>query len=63
LQVSVNIESREYNNRWYTDVRAWKIDRVAGDDPPPGLMPDDIPNEMPPPDLASEEEATDDLPF
>lgn len=23
---SVNIESREFNERWYTDVRVWKID-------------------------------------
>ena len=23
--VSVNIESREYNGRWYTDVREWRI--------------------------------------
>ena len=27
LIVSVNIESREFNGRWYTDVRAWKIQR------------------------------------
>lgn len=27
LRFSLNIESREYNNRWYTDVRAWRIDR------------------------------------
>tara|TARA_R110000772_G_scaffold67579_2_gene150057 strand:+ start:23971 stop:24294 length:324 start_codon:yes stop_codon:yes gene_type:complete len=25
VDVSVNIESREYNSRWYTDVKAWKI--------------------------------------
>ncbi len=29
--VSVNIESREYNERWYTDVRAWRV--VAKDAP------------------------------
>ncbi len=23
--VSINIESREYNGRWYTDVRAWRV--------------------------------------
>ena len=23
--VSVNIESREYNGRWYTDIRAWRV--------------------------------------
>ena len=26
LTVSINLESREYNNRWYTEVRAWKFD-------------------------------------
>jgi hypothetical protein len=25
ITASINIESREYNGRWYTDVRAWKI--------------------------------------
>ena len=27
LKISVNIESREFNGRWYTDVRAWRIER------------------------------------
>lgn len=25
IEVSINLESREYNERWYTEVRAWKI--------------------------------------
>lgn len=25
LSISFDIESREYNGRWYTDVKAWKI--------------------------------------
>ncbi len=25
LEVSIDIESREYNERWYTDVKAWKV--------------------------------------
>lgn len=29
LNISVNIESREFNGRWYTDVRAWRIQREA----------------------------------
>lgn len=29
VKVSFNIESREYNERWYTDVRAWRIERAA----------------------------------
>lgn len=28
LIVSIDIESREFNGRWYTDVRAWKVDRA-----------------------------------
>jgi hypothetical protein len=26
IKVAVNAESREYNGKWYTDLRAWKID-------------------------------------
>jgi uncharacterized protein DUF3127 len=25
IEVSFDIESREYNGRWYTDVKAWKV--------------------------------------
>ncbi len=27
LTVSINIASREYNERWYTDVTAWRVER------------------------------------
>ncbi len=30
LKVAVNIESREYNSRWYTDIKAWKIEPIGG---------------------------------
>ena len=30
VKVSFNVESREYNERWYTDLRAWKIETVTG---------------------------------
>lgn len=29
IKVSFNIESREYNQRWYTDIRAWKIEKLS----------------------------------
>ena len=29
LRIDFDIESREYNGRWYTDVKAWKIE-LAG---------------------------------
>ena len=31
LTVSVDLESREYNGRWYTDVKAWKVSRDGAD--------------------------------
>lgn len=39
LTVSVNIESREFNDRWYTDVKMWKAEKVGSSNdsqaPPP----------------------------
>ena len=29
VKVSFNLGSREYNGRWYTDVRVWRIEPVA----------------------------------
>lgn len=54
LKIDFDIESREYNSRWYTDVKAWKVEAVgsnsnSNDFPPPDLEPitsngnDDIP--------------------
>lgn len=28
MQIDFDIESREYNNKWYTDIKAWKIELV-----------------------------------
>jgi hypothetical protein len=30
LKVSLNLESREYNDRWYTEARAWRIEPGDG---------------------------------
>jgi len=30
IKVHFNLESREYNGRWYTDVKAWKIEPGDG---------------------------------
>ena len=29
VSISINIESREYNGRWYTNVNAWRINPTA----------------------------------
>jgi hypothetical protein len=36
LTASIDIQSREYNGRWYTDVKAWRVERTdEGDGAPP----------------------------
>lgn len=61
---SVNVESREFNGRWYTDVKAWKIDKqgassgFSGEEPPPFM--DSLPPLDEPLSPAGED---DDLPF
>jgi hypothetical protein len=30
LKVTFSVESREYNERWYTDLRAFRIDQMTG---------------------------------
>lgn len=32
VTASINIESREWNGRWYTNVKAWKIERGTEED-------------------------------
>jgi hypothetical protein len=32
LTVDFDIESREYNGKWYTDVKAWKVTTATGAD-------------------------------
>jgi hypothetical protein len=33
LSISFDVESREYNGRWYTDIKAWRVE-AAGDAKP-----------------------------
>lgn len=58
-----DIESREFNGRWYTDVKGWKIDKgqAASADAPP--MPEEfvVPDDISAGDSPLPEE--DDLPF
>jgi hypothetical protein len=34
-EVSFDLESREYNNRWYTEAKAWKITKKGAGQPKP----------------------------
>ena len=35
VKVSFDVQSREYNQRWYTDLRIWKIEALNGSSPQP----------------------------
>jgi|LZCG01.1.fsa_nt_gb hypothetical protein len=35
IVASINIESREYNERWYTDIKAWKLEKPNSQTPAP----------------------------
>ena len=59
VTASIDIQSREYNGRWYTDVKAWRIDRDGGEgeDGPP------VTAGEPWPEPAGDDEEDDGLPF
>lgn len=49
VEVTFNLESREYNGKWFHNINAWKVDKTAaGDsvkDAPPEYRLEDIPPE------------------
>lgn len=63
VTVSFDLESREFNGRWYTDVRAWKAE--AGTAAATSSQTQGIPGDFPPApaDIAPAPGSTDDLPF
>jgi len=61
LKVDFDIESREFNGRWYTDVKAWKTEVVGGASGA-GNLPDDTTG-FPPPEMDLPSEPEEDLPF
>ncbi|MDO9511479.1 MAG: DUF3127 domain-containing protein [Bacteroidales bacterium] len=63
LKIEIGIESREYNERWYTDVRALNLEKTSGVNqmPPPPLPNDTSASYNNPPDFPTSN--IDDLPF
>ena len=60
LRVSVNIESREYNSKWYTDIKAWRIEQLNTESTTnsnPAISEDDISG------VSFSNDENDDLPF
>lgn len=59
VEVSFNIESREYNGKWFHNINAWKVDKTSAEnlpEMPPEFSISDIPPEP-------EEDPANDLPF
>jgi hypothetical protein len=54
VTVAVDLESREYNGRWYTEARAWKLEKTGQQSAPPA---DEEPF------FNQETPSTDDMPF
>jgi hypothetical protein len=59
IKAGINIESREFNGKWYTDVKAWKLDRI-GTEPAAPMASDEPPY---PQDYDAGSSMEDDLPF
>jgi hypothetical protein len=66
IKASVNIESREFKGRWFTDVKIWKIELVNKNDqtePPSDDAPLPGPDEISDDPFADDSGENDDLPF
>jgi hypothetical protein len=59
VNISVDLESREYNGRWYTEARAWKLEK-SGSSGNNNVVPDHAGDE---PFTSASSSSTDDLPF
>ena len=59
--VSVDLESREYNGRWYTDVKAWRVSRAEDTQIRP--VKDNISDEFAPKVMENVSALDDEIPF
>jgi len=59
LKVFINVESQEYNGKWYTNVNAWKFEATSQ----PKTQSCSSPNFVEPANLTRSNDSVDDLPF
>lgn len=57
LKIDFDVESREYNSRWYTDCKAWKIEVEGGRPESSGTQ------DYEPPMVDMSTQSDEDLPF
>ena len=64
VKVSFNVESREYNGRWYTDVKAWRIEAAGAGAPDNSGAPGNAIPDFAEPTFSGDNNGSDnDLPF
>ncbi len=63
IRLSFDIESREYQGRWFTSIRGWKSEPLAAAAPAPAYGAPTAPGAFPPPPAVIEPENSEDLPF
>lgn len=61
VSISVNIESREYNGRWFTNVNAWRINQAPAAAPAAAPAVEEAPFKEPA--MPASADDVDDLPF
>lgn len=61
VKVSLNLESREFNGKWYTNVNAWRIEPAGSGQG--ASSSDDHFTPDPEPSFTPDSSSTDDLPF
>ncbi|MDL2254715.1 DUF3127 domain-containing protein [Bacteroidales bacterium OttesenSCG-928-J16] len=65
IKAMVDVESREFNGKWYTNVKAWQVEKIGAPTASYAESPQDLPQAPPPAigDIPPAEEEYDDLPF
>ena len=63
VKISFNLSSREYNGRWYTDVRAWRIEPAGHPAPAQtsGVYGQPVPAPVPAPQMDIPSPSIDDM--
>lgn len=65
IVLSFDINSREYNGRWFTSISGWKVEKAGERATMTAPAPQEYPGAVPPPPAVADlgNGATDDLPF
>jgi len=63
VTASIDIESREYNGKWYTNIKLWKVSKDAPETAAPSAPSDPSSWPTPTDEVKSASDDFDDLPF